>query len=59
MERWCPSLRTRGWSGPNEEVVEVLKRLSADPKNEIVIISGRDRKTLEEWFAGFRNWPGS
>jgi len=37
---------------PNEEVVEVLKRLSADPKNEIVIISGRDRKTLEEWFAG-------
>lgn len=35
---------------PPKEVKETLRLLSADDKNEIVIISGRDRKTLLEWF---------
>lgn len=37
---------------PPEEVIDILTRLSADQKNEVVIISGRDRKTLEEWLSG-------
>jgi trehalose 6-phosphate synthase/phosphatase len=39
-----PSLAT-----PTEELVELLKQLTDDPSNEIVIISGRDVKTLEKW----------
>ena len=39
---------------PTQEVREVLELLSANPKNEVVIISGRDRKTLEDWFANLK-----
>jgi trehalose 6-phosphate synthase/phosphatase len=39
-----PSLAT-----PSGELVELLKQLTQDPLNEIVIISGRDVKTLEKW----------
>jgi trehalose 6-phosphate synthase/phosphatase len=39
-----PSLAT-----PSEELVQLLKQLTQDPLNEIVIISGRDVKTLENW----------
>ena len=35
---------------PDEELYEILKRLSSDPGNTIVIISGRDKETLERWF---------
>lgn len=35
---------------PTREVLKVLDRLAADPRNEVVIISGRDRTTLEDWF---------
>lgn len=38
-------------ASPSEEVMEILRLLSADPKNEVVIISGRDRKTLINWFS--------
>lgn len=34
---------------PNPELMEILKGLSENPKNEVVIISGRDRKTLTDW----------
>jgi trehalose 6-phosphate synthase/phosphatase len=37
---------------PSEEVITVLKKLSSDIRNNVVIISGRDRKTLSEWFSG-------
>jgi trehalose 6-phosphate synthase/phosphatase len=36
-----PSTRTR----------EILIDLAADPRNRVVIISGRDKRTLDEWFA--------
>ncbi len=36
-------------AGPDGELLEILGKLTADPKNEVVIISGRDRKTLEGW----------
>nr|WP_319398104.1 bifunctional alpha,alpha-trehalose-phosphate synthase (UDP-forming)/trehalose-phosphatase [uncultured Carboxylicivirga sp.] len=36
---------------PNEELFDILKRLIADERNTVTIISGRDRYTLEKWFA--------
>jgi trehalose 6-phosphate synthase/phosphatase len=35
---------------PDDELRELIRRLSIDPKNKIVIISGRDKDTLEDWF---------
>jgi len=35
---------------PKKEVLELLVKLKQDSKNRIMIISGRDRKNLEEWF---------
>lgn len=34
---------------PNEELRAILTGLSADPKNSVVIISGREADTLEKW----------
>ena len=35
---------------PDEQLYEILKRLTDDPNNTIVIISGRDKETLGRWF---------
>lgn len=35
---------------PDDQLISLLTRLSEDPKNTIVIASGRDRKTLSAWF---------
>ena len=35
---------------PDEELLSLLGALGADPANEVVIISGRPRRDLEEWF---------
>jgi trehalose 6-phosphate synthase/phosphatase len=35
---------------PSAELLAILERLAQDPKNEIVLISGRDRKTMQRWF---------
>ncbi|MDW3229158.1 MAG: bifunctional alpha,alpha-trehalose-phosphate synthase (UDP-forming)/trehalose-phosphatase [Acidobacteriota bacterium] len=35
---------------PPKEVKEILHLLSSDSRNEVVIISGRDRKTMTKWF---------
>lgn len=35
---------------PDEQLYEILKRLTSDPNNTIVIISGRDKETLGRWF---------
>lgn len=37
-------------ASPSAEAYEVLGHLAADPKNKVVISSGRDRDTLERWF---------
>jgi trehalose 6-phosphate synthase/phosphatase len=37
-------------ASPTKEVYGILKALTTDPKNKIVISSGRDRETLETWF---------
>jgi trehalose 6-phosphate synthase/phosphatase len=35
---------------PDHAITNTLRRLAASRKNEIVIVSGRDRKTLDNWF---------
>ncbi|MEP7257410.1 MAG: trehalose-phosphatase, partial [Flavitalea sp.] len=37
-------------AAPDEELFSLLKQLSADPANRVVIVSGRDPKFLEKWF---------
>ena len=39
---------------PSGEVKRLLKKLAKDPKNEVVLISGRDKYTLEKWFGGLK-----
>lgn len=34
---------------PDKKLVKLLDSLCCDPKNNIVIISGRDKETLDEW----------
>lgn len=34
---------------PSAELIHILTRLVQNPHNEVVIISGRDRKTLHQW----------
>lgn len=35
---------------PDGELMELLKNLSANEQNRVVLISGRDKKDLDEWF---------
>ena len=35
---------------PDEELYEILDKLAGDPKNELVLISGRDRDFFNKWF---------
>lgn len=35
---------------PDEELLKILRGLSENKKNTVVIISGRDKNTLEDWF---------
>lgn len=37
-------------TGPCETVLECLRSLNQDNRNNVVILSGRDRKMLEDWF---------
>jgi trehalose 6-phosphate synthase/phosphatase len=37
-------------AAPTPEVFELLRSLSEDPRNSVVIISGRDIDSLERWF---------
>lgn len=37
-------------ANPTPELMELLKKASADRRNRIVICSGRDRRTLDAWF---------
>lgn len=35
---------------PDQELYDILSFLTADPANEVVLVSGRDYETLEKWF---------
>lgn len=37
---------------PGEETIRLLKKISSDKNNEVVIISGRDKATMDDWFSG-------
>jgi len=37
-------------ASPNEELYTIIKKLTEDPANTVVIISGRRNETLEKWF---------
>lgn len=37
---------------PDEELINGLKKLTKSRNNTLVILSGRDHRTLEEWFSG-------
>ncbi|MGF7139739.1 bifunctional alpha,alpha-trehalose-phosphate synthase (UDP-forming)/trehalose-phosphatase [Roseimarinus sediminis] len=39
-------------ASPDVEVHQLIKKLTGDERNEVTIISGRDRATLEKWFEG-------
>jgi trehalose 6-phosphate synthase/phosphatase len=45
-----PFASTPEKAGPTPEVLLLLRKITADPSNEVVIISGRDRHTLIDWF---------
>jgi trehalose 6-phosphate synthase/phosphatase len=36
---------------PDKEILEILKKLSNNPKNNVVVVSGRDKATLEKWLS--------
>jgi trehalose 6-phosphate synthase/phosphatase len=40
---------------PDAELLELLTTLGSDPANEVVIVSGRPRHTLENWFGKLPN----
>ncbi len=40
---------------PTPEVFDLLDQLNSDEKNELVLITGRDRETFDEWF-GHKNY---
>ena len=39
---------------PDAELLDILKKLTEDSRNHVVIISGRGRDPLEEWLKGLR-----
>jgi trehalose 6-phosphate synthase/phosphatase len=39
-------------AAPNNDVLEMLKHLTSEDKNEVIIVSGRDKGTLDKWFQG-------
>lgn len=49
-----PIVREPSAAIPTDKVLRTLKKLAADPSNQIWIISGRDQAFLEEWLGDIR-----
>jgi len=45
-----PIARTPDQAPPDPEILRILAALSGDPRNRVIITSGRDRAVLEQWF---------
>ncbi len=45
-----PFVRDHALARPGHKVLALVQRLADDPANYVVIVSGRDRQTLERWF---------
>jgi trehalose 6-phosphate synthase/phosphatase len=39
---------------PDAELMDLIRKLSENPKNKVIIISGRDKDTLEDWFGDLK-----
>ncbi len=39
---------------PDDEVLEILESLAEDERNKVVLFSGRDKDTIDEWFKDLR-----
>ena len=50
MARWCRLPPTPRLAQPDAELLELLSSLGSDRANELIIVSGRPRSTLEDWF---------
>jgi len=48
-----PFSRIPSEASPDNAVKELLNRLSSDPKNHVVVISGRDLPSLDRWLGEF------
>lgn len=46
-------LDSRG-TGPDEYVLDCLRKLCEDPRNFVVILSGRNRQCMQEWFGSVK-----
>ena len=44
-----PFAQTPEAAKPDESLLQLLENLTVDPRNDLIIISGRDRETLETW----------
>jgi trehalose 6-phosphate synthase/phosphatase len=49
-----PFVKKPAKAKPDSELLEMLKCLTQNPNNTIVIISGRDKEILERWLSGLK-----
>jgi trehalose 6-phosphate synthase/phosphatase len=47
-----PLARRPHLAQPGQEVLALVRSLSEDPRNSCVVVSGRDRETLQLWYSG-------
>lgn len=40
-------------ASPNQELLDIMTKLTADKENRVVVISGRDKDTLQKWLGDF------
>ena len=45
-----PICKDRQKATPDDELLSILRYLDQDDHNEVVLVSGRDIKTLDSWF---------
>jgi trehalose 6-phosphate synthase/phosphatase len=50
----APLAKTPSLASPQKELLAFLEEISSDEKNEVVIISGRDADTLQNWLGQFK-----
>lgn len=46
-------------SRTDDQVLAVLRALTADPRNRVVLFSGRTKAELTEWFASVVSQPSN
>ncbi|MER3471229.1 MAG: bifunctional alpha,alpha-trehalose-phosphate synthase (UDP-forming)/trehalose-phosphatase [Chitinophagaceae bacterium] len=49
-----PIQRYPSLAAPTPELLDILRQLSIDERNKVVVISGRDSKVLEDWLGQFQ-----